>query len=202
MKRTLIILALLLPIMAITQNITVDQPSIVVYGSHRYDAEIVSYKVTAALSLHEAKFNDSNTNLESLKKEFFTKLSEKGIDASKVVESEMDFIVTGRNGEGTYFTFITSSADEFKKYLSIKLPGIYFEINYFKNKVQGKKPENIVKAALLNAKEKAAKIATGMNKKLGDIILVSEIEPLANENNWSYYLSDPNYRVYVTFGIK
>ncbi|WP_432410192.1 SIMPL domain-containing protein [Rasiella sp. SM2506] len=125
-----------------------------------------------------------------MKKDYYKELTEIGVDATLIVENQLEFLNTTRKGDGAFLEFITHDIVSFKKFLDVTIPGMYMDTILYKYKIKGKTQEQIIKDALADAKQHANRIALQLGETLGTVISVQLLQ-LPNENKWNFYMYDP-----------
>lgn len=201
MKNAILFIFILFATSVSSQNTIGNKPSILVYGIAPYTLEPTAYKVSVTLSVMDAQYSGSvYTSVNEMKDEFLRKLSEKGVNTTKITENEIDFIAPGRNGSGTSLIFITTDKEEFKKFLTITIPGYYLGNIQFKVKIKNKTSADVYKEALADAKENAELLAQQMNKKIGTILRVDS-PSLPKEYQWSFFGQEEQLRIQVTYEL-
>jgi len=105
---------------------------------------------------------------------YFKKLAAANFDPKKLVEDPFGYLTIGFRKEGKLFTFETTSKEEYKKVLSVSLDGTQIYSKYLVYKLSTNTEIELSKRAIENAKQKAEIITKSTNKKIGDIITISD----------------------------
>jgi hypothetical protein len=200
------ILIILLVLINFTKSFSQQNNSISVQGETEYNIEKAKSYV-AYLQLKELK-SDSYSNfedksLELVREQLKVKLEGIGLNFNDLIENKTLFFYSSYSDpyKSMYYTFKTSSELEFTKLLSVKMVGLTMlnvEIN--SEKLTPEETSKLALRAIENAREKAQKIAEKLNKKVGDIISITD-------QNYSavpigYYNNENNiYSVNVNFNL-
>ncbi len=144
------------------------------------------------------------TTIDALTETYFKKLTAVNFNTKKLNEDRFGYLTTGFRKEGKLFVFETTSKEEYMKLLSVNsLDGTQIYNRYVVYKLTSNIAAKLAKKAIENAKQKAVFVAKSANKKIGDIITISD-----NNQNESkevlYYdnLGDKGlYQVVVRFEL-
>jgi uncharacterized protein YggE len=182
-----IILAATLLVAALGSHAQEQQPNTIqVGGVAKIEREVDTYLVdfTIAVEYGEA---ESKKSFEDLKKGFFAKVKDAGVDESKFKEDKMAFQALQLFREGSLYTFQTSSREELVKVARLANGNV---INVTNTRVKFKpvvRDEKKFAAAFLDAKDKAGIIAKAVNKKLGAVLTVADLTPLEASVEENFY---------------
>ncbi len=180
--------------------------TIQVTGVAKIDREVEAYLIDFSIE-EEYGESESKKSYGDLKKIFFAKAKDAGLDESRFKEDKMGYLAFQSFREGSLYTFKTNSRDELLKaarlangsFITVKSTRVKF-----KPVVKNEKQFEI---AFLNSKDKAAIIAKTINKKLGAVLTVTDATPQESSVEESYYfkLAEDQY-VYlyllVSFAIE
>ena len=169
----------------------------------KYIAKVIVAKELIYDSHEGSSTETSATTIDALTDKYFKKLTAVNFDTKKLNEDKFGYLTTGFRKEGKLFIFETTSVKEYVKLLSVNLDGIQIYNRYAVYKLSTNAATEIAKQAIENAKQKAKLVANSSNKKIGDIIVISD-----NNQNESkevlYYdnLDDKGlYQVIVRFEL-
>lgn len=166
--------------------------SVTVVEQVTVERKSVLYKATITLSEDNLYYSvGSYKDLAGLKEHYFKNLKENGIDPANFIEDKLEYISYGYQKDGTVFKFETSSKDEIQKLSQIKIAGV--SVTY-KHKLMLKPGQRISlkKKVLAKAKENALDVCKAADKKLGEIITITDSnlpEEMWNslQNNYEEY---------------
>ncbi len=118
-------------------------------------------------------------------------------------EDRFGYLTTGFRKEGKLFVFETTSEKEYMKLLSVNLDGTQIYNRYVVYKLTSNIATKLAKKAIENAKQKAGLVAKSTNKKIGDIITISDNNQNKNKEVLYYdNLGDKGlYQVIVRFEL-
>ncbi len=143
------------------------------------------------------------TTINTLTEKYFKKLTTTNFDTKKLKEDKFGYLTTGFRKEGKLLVFETASEKEYMKLLSVNLDGTQIYNRYAVYKLTTNTATELAKKAIENAKQKAQLVAKSTNRKIGEIITISD-----NNQNKSkevlYYdnLGDTGlYQVIVRFEL-
>ena len=200
------IIIILLVLISFTKSFSQQTKSISVQGETEYRIEKAKIYV-ANLQLKELKADTYSSfedkSLELVREQLKVKLHEMGLNFNNLVENKTLFFYSSYNDpyESMYYTFKTNSELEFTKLLSIKVVGLSIvNVEISLEKLTSEETSKLAFKAIENAREKAQKIAGKLNKKVGDIISITD-------QNYSavpigYYNNENNiYSVNVNFNL-
>ncbi len=181
-----------------------ENHAIQVYGVTKIAREVEAYMIDFTVAVEYGE-SESKKSFEELKKGFFAKAKEVGLDESRFKEDKMGYVALQLFREGSLYTFTTSSRDELLK--AAKLAnGIVVTIAGARVKFKPVvKDEKQFETAFLNGKEKAAIIAKAINKKLGPVLTVTDLTSQESRVEESYYFKpaeDQYLSLLVSFAIE
>lgn len=178
--------------------------SIQVGGAAKINREVEAYLIDFTVAAEYGE-SESKKSFEDLKKNFFTKVKEAGLDESQFKEDRMGYLALQLFREGNLYTFKARSRDELLKAAALANGTV---INITATRVKFKpvaKDEKSFETAFLNSKDKAAVIAKAINKKLGPVLTVTDLSPLEVSVEESFYfkpIADQYLYLSVSFAIE
>ncbi len=178
--------------------------AIQVGGAAKIDREVESYLIDFTIAAEYGE-SESKKSFEDLKKNFFTKAKEAGLDERQFKEDKMAYLALQLFREGSLYTFTARSRDELLKAAALANGTV---INITASRVKFKpvaRDEKSFETAFLNSKEKAAVIAKAINKKLGPVLTVTDLTPLEVSVEESFYfkpIADQYLYLSVSFVIE
>lgn len=178
--------------------------AIQVGGIAKVNREVEAYLIDFAIA-PEYGDGEGKKSFEDVKKDFFAKVKDAGLDASKFKEDKLAYQALQLFREGNLYTFQTSSRDDLLKAARLANGNI---INITATRVKFKpvvKDEKGFETAFLNSKEKAAMIAKAINKKLGPVLTITDLTQQETTVVESYYfkpLEDQYIYLSVSFAIE
>lgn len=178
--------------------------SIQVSGIAKINREVEVYLIdfTIAVEYGEA---ESRKSFEDLKNNFFKKAKDAGLNESQFKEDRMSYQALQLFREGSLYTFTTSSRDELLKAARLANGNV---VNITNTRVKFKpvvKNEKHFETAFLNSRDKAAIIAKTINKKLGPVLMVTDLTPqeaTVEENFYFKPVEDQYLSLLVSFAIE
>ncbi|SEW52903.1 hypothetical protein [Chitinophaga arvensicola] len=178
--------------------------SIQVGGGARIEREVESYLIDFAIAVEYGE-SESKKSYEELRKNFFTKAKEAGLDESRFKEDKLAYQALQLFREGSLYTLKASSRDELLKAARLANGTV---INITGTRIKFKpvvKDEKGFQAAFLNGKDKAAIIAKAINKKLGPVLMVTDLTPLETTVEENFYfkpVADQYIYLSISFAIE
>lgn len=183
-----ILLAAIVSLTALNSFAQAKETTIEVRGVAKIDREIASYLIDFALSVEYGEI-EGGKSFEDLKNAFFTKAKAAGFEESRFKEDKMGYQALQLYREGSLYTLETHSPAELLKAAKLADGGGVISITGTRLTFKGQ-PDNqkLFDAAFRNGKEKAAAIAKATNKKLGDVLMITDYTPLdeAAENYFHF----------------
>lgn len=134
--------------------------------------------------------------LDELKSKYFNEVKTQGINPTSFKENKMEFLTYGYQRDGTVLELETSSDEEITKLANIKMTGITVQYQ-FKAEVNPEQRAKIIAKAIANAKDNATRVCKVANKKLGEIISISDSS--VQDSTWNSYSS--TYEEYATIYV-
>lgn len=200
-----IILAAIILVSALGSHAQEQQPhAIQVYGVTKIEREVEIYQIDFAIAVEYGE-SESKKSFEDLKKSFFAKAKEAGLNESQFKEDKMGYQALQLFREGGLYTFQTRSRDELLKAARLA-NGTVITITGTRVKFKPVvKDEKQFEAAFLNSREKAAMIAKAINKKLGAVLTVTDLTSQESRVEESYYfkpVEDQYLSLLVSFAIE
>ncbi|NRS89843.1 hypothetical protein HNQ02_002777 [Flavobacterium sp. 7E] len=179
MKKIVCLIALLVALPSIAQE---NKSTIEVVGETEKVVGDDSYTLVIALQqilAYEGQLDVEATSLDVVKKNFIKELEKIGIDFSRFKRnSYYEFaMVYSQNKELSEYYFLrTSDKDEFRKLTQLKSPGMSISNTEIEAaKLTDKQLIELSTKAIANAKEKAETIAKKLNKNIGEIVKISDL---------------------------
>ncbi|MDH7446254.1 SIMPL domain-containing protein [Aquimarina sp. 2201CG14-23] len=139
-------------------------------------------------------------NLEELKKEYASMLSKIGVDFSQFQENALYRVTSGQYNTTTYYYYTANSIEEVQKIISLRMKGVTSTwVDIVSKEKTTMEIAALNKKAIENAKDKANAIAKNIDKKIGEILNIEDV----NYQQHLYYPSKPTeslkYYIKVTF---
>lgn len=155
--------------------------TIEVNGSVKLERKIVKYRAKISIEVNHSPYGDEEiSDLEEIKNQYYLALVENGIDVNKFEEDTFEFRTYNYQAEGTMLKYECTSQKEISQLLNIKIPGIYvnlLECNYI---IDDNLYDQMTEAALVDAKIRANNIASKIDRKVGQIISLTDNRLLNN----------------------
>ena len=201
MRKLFIAVLLLIVANTFAQDNSKTKNTISVSSDVQYKKEVKAYRVKLILGLDQMGYGNNECNtLDELKKKYFDKLKEKGIDPTKLEEKKIEYLSMYYQREGTVYYYVATTEDEVAKVLSAKINGLTNNGLEYKSKMDDDVYNSLVDKALKKAKAKANKIAKIANKKVGEITTISDNSYV--NDDWVYYSpKDEYFRINVVFEL-
>lgn len=190
-----LILAAIILVAALNSHAQAQQaPCIEVRGVARIDREVEAYLIDLAISVEYGE-TEGRKSFEDLKKNFFARAKEAGLDENRFKEDKMGYQALQFFREGSLYTFETSSRDELLKAAKLANGNI---ITVAGARVRFKPvpaDEKLFGIAFRDCRNKAAVIAKAIGKKLGDALTVTDFTPqeAAAEENFYFKPAEDQY---------
>ncbi|MCK0131249.1 SIMPL domain-containing protein [Flavobacteriaceae bacterium F08102] len=174
--------------------------TITVKGNTKISKVITAYRVKIIMTKEQSDFAGQEVEtVDEMKSMYYHALLEHGIDVNKFEENEFEYLSQNNYDLGTMLIYTCNSFSEIQDLLTVKLPSIYsttLEVKW----VNQTPYEDLISAAIADARKRAELIAKNIGKKMGAIVSVND------ENNlhpyWSYYSPyDEFFTVDVVFEI-
>jgi hypothetical protein len=183
-----------------------EQPvnSIKVGGAAKINREIEAYLVDFTIAVEYGE-SESKKSFEDIKKNFFAKAKEAGLDENQFKEDKMGYLALQLFREGSLYTFKTRSRDELLKAARLANGSV---INITASRIKFKpvaRDEKSFETAFLNGKEKAAVIAKAIQKKLGPVLTVTDLTQLEVTEEENFYfrpVADQYLYLSLSFAIE
>ncbi|KAA2239082.1 hypothetical protein F0L74_22995 [Chitinophaga agrisoli] len=178
--------------------------SIQVSGVAKIEREAEYYLMDIAIAADYGE-SDSKKPFEELKKSFFTKAKEAGLDESQFKEDKLAYQALQLYREGSLYTLKARSLDELLKAAKLANGTV---INITSTRVKFKpvaKDAKQFETAFLNCRDKAGVIAKAMDKKLGPVLMVTDLTPqetTVEENFYFRPVEDQYITLAVSFAIE
>lgn len=178
--------------------------SIQVSGVAKIDREVEAYLIDFSIAVEYGE-TESKKSFEDLKKDFFAKVKEAGLNESQFKEDKMGYQALQLFRDGSLYTFQTHSRDELLKAARLA-NGTIVTITSARVKLKPVvKDEKQFETAFLNSRDKAAIIAKAINKKLGPVLTVMDLTPqevTLEENFYFKPVEDQYLTLAVSFAIE
>ncbi|NLR57654.1 hypothetical protein HGH93_06065 [Chitinophaga polysaccharea] len=178
--------------------------AIQVGGAAKINREVEAYLIDFAIA-PEYGDTEGKKSFEDVKKDFFAKVKEVGLSENQFKEDKLAYQALQLFREGGLYTFQTRSRDELLTAARLANGNI---INITATRIKFKpvvKDEKGYETAFLDSKEKAAKIAKAINKKLGPVLAVTDLTQQETTVAETYYfkpLAEQYIYLSVSFAIE
>lgn len=179
MKKIICLIALLVALPSIAQE---NKNTIVVVGETEKVVVDDSYTLVIALQqilVYEGQIEVEVTSLDMVKKNFIKKLEKVGIDFSRFKRNtyyEFAMAYSQSKELSEYYFLRTSDKEEFRKLIELKSAGMSISNTEIETaKLTDKQLVELSIKAIANAKEKAEAIAKKLNKNIGEIVRISDL---------------------------
>ncbi|MBW1298878.1 SIMPL domain-containing protein [Aquimarina litoralis] len=196
----------LLFILTFCVNISVaqDKSTITVIGEATKTININNYVVNVEFrEIFADNYGNSEAkSVEQLEKEYASMLSKEGVDFSKFREDLMYRITSHEYTNARFYFYVTTSLEEVRKILSKKMKGSNSRIDIIAKQMTNEESSVLTNFAIEDAKDKAQKIVEKLNKRIGTIKTIEDIN-YKTQNYYSNRIKEPiKYHVKVTFEIE
>ena len=166
--------------------------TISVSSNVKFKKEVKAFRIKLIMGLDQMGYGNNECNtLDELKKKYFDKLKEKGIDPNKLEEKKIEYLSMYYQREGTVYYYEASTEEEVSKVLSARVNGITNNGLEYKMQLDDATYDNLIEKAIIQAKDKAKRIATKANKKVGEIAMISDNS--YGLEDWVYYSPKDEY---------
>ncbi len=201
MKKLIIAVLLLIAANTFAQEKTSSKNTISVSSNVKFKKEVKGYRVKLILGLDQMGYGNNECNsLEELKKKYFDKLKEKGIDPAQLEEKKIEYLSMYYQREGTVYYYEAATEEEVTKILSTKVNGVTSNGLEYKVEIDNDVYDSLIEKAIHQAKDKANRIAKKVNKKVGEIAMISD--NTYGHDDWVYYSPKDEYiRINVVFEL-
>ncbi len=201
MRKLIIAVLLLIGANTFAQENTSTKNTISVSSNVKFKKEVKAYRVKLVMGLDQMGYGNTECNtLEELKKKYFDKLKEKGIDPTKLEEKKIEYLSMYYQREGTIYYYEASTEEEVSKVLSARVNGVTNNGLEYKMEIDDAAYDSLVEKAIKQAKSKANRIAKIANKKVGEIATISDNS--YGHEDWVYYSPKDEYvRINVVFEL-
>ncbi|QCX38726.1 DUF541 domain-containing protein [Aureibaculum algae] len=201
MRKLIIAVLLLIVANTFAQDQASTKNTISVSSNVRFKKEVKAFRIKLIMGLDQMGYGNNECNtLDELKKKYFDKLKEKGIDPNKLEEKKIEYLSMYYQREGTVYYYEASTEEEVSKVLSARINGITNNGLEYKMQLDDATYDNLIEKAIIQAKDKAKRIATKANKKVGEIAMISDNS--YGLEDWVYYSPKDEYlRINVVFEL-
>jgi len=201
MRKLIIAVLLLIAGNTIAQESTSTKNTISVSSNVKFTKEVKAYRVKLIMGLDQMGYGNNECNtLDELKKKYFDKLKEKGIDPTKLEEKKIEYLSMYYQREGTVYYYEATTEEEVSKILSAKVNGVTNNGLEYKTEMDDALYDSLIEKAIKQAKDKANRIAKKANKKVGEIAMISDNS--YGHEDWVYYSPKDEYvRINVVFEL-
>ncbi|MBS0030878.1 hypothetical protein ACTJJ0_28090 [Chitinophaga sp. 22321] len=178
--------------------------AIQVSGIAKIHREVEAYLADFSITVEYGE-SESKKSFEDLKKGFFDKAKEAGLDESQFKEDKVGYQALQLFREGSLYTFKARSLDELLKAAKLANGSVIVITNARVTFKPVEKGEKQFETAFLNSRDKAAIIAKAINKKLGPVLTVTDLtsqELRAEENFYFKPIEDQYLSLLVSFAIE
>ncbi|WP_103069154.1 SIMPL domain-containing protein [Aquimarina sediminis] len=179
--------------------------TITVTGEYSREIDIEKYIIYVDFreALARKPQNSEQKKIPQLKSEFKEKLSKVGVDFGKFKKHDLYEVTGTAYGTSSYYYYATKSLDEVKKILIQKIEGVSAWAEIMAKEITNKDMAMLNKIAIDDARDKAMQMASNINKKIGTI---KEIEDI-NHKEFGYYNAGRPYELHkhyvkVTFALE
>ncbi|NJB38028.1 SIMPL domain-containing protein [Croceivirga sp. JEA036] len=187
MKNLIYIIVLTLSSLSSAQEVD-NRKAITVNGATAMKRSITGYKAKVVLNTDQLSYiNPAYTSLEDLKSGYYKMLKEKGFDTSKFKEDALAYMLMGYQNRGIVLVYETQDENQIKLLSDNRFGGINLTI-LKQSSFDEATHQRMIKEALADAKTNAERLASAANKKVGDIIFLSERSN--NKVLWESYSAD------------
>lgn len=200
-----VILAAIILVSALGSHAQEQQThSIQVSGIAKINREVEAYLMDFTIAVEFGE-TESKKSFEDLKNNFFKKAKDAGLDESQFKEDKMSYQALQLFREGSSYTFTARSHDELLKAARLANGSV---VNITSTRVKFRpvvKDEKHFEAAFLNSRDKAAVIAKTINKKLGTVLMVTDLTPQESTVEENFYfrpVEDQYLTLLVSFAIE
>ena len=199
MRKLIIAVFLLIVANTFAQDQASTKNTISVSSNVKFKKEVKAFRIKLIMGLDQMGYGNNECNtLDELKKKYFDKLKEKGIDPNKLEEKKIEYLSMYYQREGTVYYYEASTEEEVSKVLSARVNGITNNGLEYKMQLDDATYDNLIEKAIIQAKDKAKRIATKANKKVGEIAMISDNS--YGLEDWVYYSPKDEYlRINVVF---
>ncbi len=179
---------------------------ILVNGVYEYSIR-PTYYLKMIVSLVNADYDSLPRSFEELKDEYMGKLVDEGVMGlgnGSITEDDLAYGMMGYEKEGTVIQYKTTSLEMVQKFLSVRSDGVVKSEATFWVELSAVEMADYSKKAFENAKDKAEGIATNLGKKIGDVVLIEDLQMQKFMEGFYYtdMLDTREYRVTVGFEMK
>jgi len=148
-----------------------------VTGVVHCETKIETYRAEVILSLDFLYEASTYSGFEDLKSTYLAKLNKNNINTNNLKEDILMYYSTGYQTKGILMIYETKSKEDYLHFLSISVPGIQFSTKNVTYSFINNSDE-LTSLAISEAKKKAEKIAKLTDKKIGDVIAISDISTI------------------------
>ena len=205
MKKLIYLVALFftIPLVSQEQNNTIE-----VLGETEKRIADQNYTVIIALQqimVYDGQVEVEATSLEDVKRNYIKKLDEIGIDFSRFrrntyYELAMSY---GQNREAAYYYLRTTNKDEARKIINLKSSGASIASSEVEpKKLTNQELSELSTKAIENARKKAELISKQINKTIGEIVSISDLNTNTQYIQSYGTTSLQPHSVTVTFELK
>ncbi|MGC1516169.1 MAG: SIMPL domain-containing protein [Maribacter sp.] len=201
MKKMILILAMVGVTGLHAQN-KEGQRTVSVSGSAPLTKAIEAYRIKATLSMDQVYYADTRLeNLAQLKKQYFSMVTDSGVDTSKFTEKEVEYYATGYQRDGTVLYYETPSKEIAMKLAKTNMQGVQMQFQ-IKEKISQEQTKTALEEALKDAKANAEQLCKTIGTAVGEIISISSNH--YDTSAWVSYYSDyeQSYSVSVIYEMK
>ncbi len=169
----------------------------------KYIAKVIVSKDLIYDSHADSSTDTLATTIDVLTEKYLKKLTAANFDTKKLKEDRFGYLTAGFRKEGKLFVFETTSKEEYMKLLSVNFDGTQVYNRYAVYKLTQDIATALAKKAIEKAKHKAQLVAKSTNRKIGDIITISDNN--RNESKEVLYYDNVDdtglYQVIVRFEL-
>ena len=201
MKKLIIAVLLLIAANTIAQEKSSTKNTISVSSNVKFKKDVKAFRVKLIMGLDQMGYgNNECKTLDELKKKYFDKLKENGIDHTKLVEKKIEYLSMYYQREGTVYYYEANTEEEVSKILNTRVNGVTSNGLEYKTEIDDAVYDNLIEKAIEQAKNKAKRIAKKANKKVGEIAIISD--NTYGLEDWVHYSPRDEYiRINVVFEL-
>lgn len=205
MKKLIYLVALFftIPLVSQEQNNTIE-----VLGETEKRIADQNYTVIIALQqimVYDGQVEVEATSLEDVKRNYIKKLDEIGIDFSRFRRNTYYELALsyGQNREAAYYYLRTTNKDEARKIINLKSSGASIASSEVEpKKLTNQELSELSTQAIENARKKAELISKQINKTIGEIVSISDLNTNTQYIQSYGTTSLQPHSVTVTFELK
>jgi len=194
-----ITIAILILLYSMSTNAQEHPKTISVSGIHTYTIQ-PEFTIKMMVSLQNVYYDES-MSFSEVKAIYKEKLVHAGIDASKIQEDNLGYVLIGYDKKGTIITFKTTSIDEVQKFLNVKSPGVSKSEVKLETNLSEEQMLTYAAAAFEDAKKKAGLLAKKIGKNIGEVVSIGDTNRSKISESLYYHddINSKDYYISVSF---